>query len=187
MWIASNWTGWDATAIAVLGLVLLFVPGIDVLTMDEYVESVSWNILLLIGCVQSLASGMQQQGAAKWLLDATIGKLGIGAGALTLSSAFLVPVIRWFLPVGPALIAITLPPLCLLGMDVGVTPVFFAVICGISASTSLMNGLDSISMIAYRYEYWNLVDYAKSGVLPTIALMLCHAFLIMPIIHAVGF
>ena len=112
-----------------LGLVLLFVPGIDVLTMDEYVESVSWNILLLIGCVQSLASGMQQQGAAKWLLDATIGKLGIGAGALTLSSAFLVPVIRWFLPVGPALIAITLPPLCLLGMDVGVTPVFFAVIC----------------------------------------------------------
>ena len=102
-----------------LGLVLLFVPGIDVLTMDEYVESVSWNILLLIGCVQSLASGMQQQGAAKWLLDATIGKLGIGAGALTLSSAFLVPVIRWFLPVGPALIAITLPPLCLLGMDVG--------------------------------------------------------------------
>ena len=187
LWIASNWTGWDATAIAVLGLVLLFVPGIDVLTMDEYVESVSWNILLLIGCVQSLASGMQQQGAAKWLLDATIGKLGIGAGALTLSSAFLVPVIRWFLPVGPALIAITLPPLCLLGMDVGVTPVFFAVICGISASTSLMNGLDSISMIANRYEYWNLVDYAKSGVLPTIALMLCHAFLIMPIIHAVGF
>ena len=31
-WIASNWTGWDATAIAVIGMALFFIPGIDVLT-----------------------------------------------------------------------------------------------------------------------------------------------------------
>lgn len=186
LWIASNWTGWDATGIAVFGLVLLFIPGIDVLTMDEYVKSVSWNILILIGSVQALAGGMKEQGAATWLLNSTIGKLGIGAAALTMASAFLVPLIRIFIPVGPALIAIALPPLCILGADAGITPVFFAVICGISASTSLMNGLDSISMISYRYNYWNLFDYLKSGILPTIVLMICHAFFILPIIHAVG-
>ena len=44
LWVASNWTGWDINAIAVLCLVLFFVPGIDVLTWREYVASVSWNI-----------------------------------------------------------------------------------------------------------------------------------------------
>lgn len=49
-----------------------------------------------------------------------------------------------------------------------------------------MNGLDSISMIAYRYDYWNLVDYLKSGLLPTAVLMACHALMLLPLIHAVG-
>ena len=39
-WVASNWTGWDATAIAVAGLALFFLPGIDVLTWKEYIASV---------------------------------------------------------------------------------------------------------------------------------------------------
>ena len=73
LWVASNWTGWDITAIAILCLALFFVPGIDVLTWKEYVSSVSWNIVLLIGCVQSIAGGVKEQGAASWLFGSTVG------------------------------------------------------------------------------------------------------------------
>ena len=98
----------------------------------------------------------------------------------------MIPLMRLFIPVGPALIAIALPPLCLLGAEAGISLVFFTIVCAISASTLLMNGLDSISMIAYRYDYWNLVDYLKSGLLPTAVLMACHALMLLPLIHAVG-
>ena len=51
---------------------LLFLPGIDVLDIDEYVASVSWNMLILVGSVQALAGGMKEQGAASWLLGSTV-------------------------------------------------------------------------------------------------------------------
>ena len=187
VWISSNWTGWDATVIALFGLALLFLPGIEALTWSEYMKGVSWNVMLLIGCVQSLAAGMKEQGASSWLINASIGNFALGAFTLTTASACIVPLIRLLIPVGPALIAIALVPLCVLGQTIGISPVFFTVIVGISASTSLMNGLDSIAMLSYRYSYWNLIDYFKSGIAPTVALMLMHAFMILPIITALGY
>lgn len=187
LWIASNWTGWDATLIAILALILFFLPGVEVLTWKEYMRGVSWNVMLLIGCVQSLAAGMQKQGAASWLINASVGKFALGAFSLSMATAGIIPLIRLLIPVGPALIAIALPPLCLLGETIGVSPVFFTVVVGISASTSLMNGLDSIAMLSYQYKHWTLVDYFKSGIIPTCALILMHMFIIMPIIQALGY
>ncbi|MBS6975655.1 MULTISPECIES: SLC13 family permease [Gordonibacter] len=187
LWIASNWTGWDLTGIALFALVLFFLPGIDVLSWDEYMKSVSWNVLLLIGSVQALAGGIKEQGAASWFLNASIGKFALGAAFLTGATAVIIPLIRLFIPVGPALIGTTLVPLCLLGDSFGISPVFFTIVVAISASTSLMNGLESASMIVFKYNYWTLIDYFKSGILPTIALMVMHAFVILPIITALGY
>lgn len=187
LWIMSNWTGWDLTAIALFALVLFFVPGIDVLSWDEYMKSVSWNVLLLIGSVQALAAGIKEQGAASWFLNASVGKFALSAAVLTGATAIIVPLIRLFIPVGPALIATTLVPLCILGDAFGISPVFFTIVVGVSASTSLMNGLESASMVVFKYRYWTLVDYCKSGVVPTVVLMIMHAFAIMPIIAMLGY
>lgn len=187
LWISSNWTGWDLTAIALFALVLFFLPGIDVLTWDEFVKSVSWNVLLLIGSVQALAAGIKEQGAASWFLNVSIGKFAFGAAFLTGATAAIVPLIRLFIPVGPALIGTALVPLCLLGDQFGISPVFFTIVVAISASTSLMNGLESASMIVHKYGYWTLVDYFKSGIMPTVALIVMHMFVIMPIITALGY
>ena len=105
LWVASNWTGWDATSIAVLGLVLFFIPGIDVLTWKEFVKSIAWSIVILIGGVQSLAGGIQEQGAASWLLQGTVAAFTAAGGlAVTAAASFFIPIIRCFLPIGPAII-----------------------------------------------------------------------------------
>lgn len=187
LWIASNWTGWDLTAIALLALVLLFVPGIDVLSWEEFTDSVSWNVILLIGAVQTLAAGVRQQGAASWFLNVSIGGFAVASGALVAATAAIIPFIRLFIPVGPALIGSTLVPMCMLGETFGITPVFFTIVIAISASTSLMNGLESASMIVYKYNYWNLVDYLKSGIIPTLVLVVLHATVLLPIITALGY
>lgn len=187
LWLASNWTGWDLTGIALLGLVLCFVPGIDVLSWDEFVESVSWNVILLIGSVQALAGGIREQGAASWFLNASLGKLALGTAALVGATAVVVPLIRLFIPVGPALIGTTLVPLCLMGQEFGVSPVFFTIVVAVSASTSFANGLESASMVVHKYGYWTLVDYFKSGVIPTVALMVMHATVLLPLVTAMGY
>lgn len=187
LWLASNWTGWDLTAIALLGLVLCFVPGIDVLSWQEFVDSVSWNVILLIGSVQALAGGIREQGSASWFLNASLGKLALGAAALVGATAVIIPIIRLFIPVGPALIGTTLVPLCLMGQEFGVSPVFFTIVVAISASTSFANGLESASMVVYRHGYWTLIDYFKSGIIPTIALMVLHATVLLPLVTAMGY
>ena len=48
------------------------------LTWKEYIASVQWAIVLLIGCVQSIAGGIKEQGAASWLFGATVGIVGLG-------------------------------------------------------------------------------------------------------------
>ena len=187
LWLGSNWTGWDLTGIALLGLVLCFVPGMDVLTWDEFVDSVSWNVILLIGSVQALAGGIREQGSASWFLQASIGKLAVGSTLLVGATAVIVPLIRLFIPVGPALIGTTLVPLCMIGETFGVSPVFFTIVVAISASTSFANGLESASMVVYKYKYWTLVDYFKSGVIPTVALMVLHATVLLPLVTARGY
>lgn len=187
LWLGSNWTGWDLTGIALLALALCFVPGIEVLTWEEFVDSVSWNVILLIGSVQALAGGIRQQGAASWFLQSSVGKLAAGTALLVGATAVIIPLIRLFIPVGPALIGTTLVPLCMIGESIGVSPVFFTIVVAISASTSFANGLESASMVVYKYNYWNLIDYFKSGIIPTIVLMVLHATVLLPLVTMAGY
>ena len=186
-WIASNWTGWDATAIAVIGMALFFIPGIDVLTWKEYVASVSWNIVLLIGCVQSIAGGIKQQGAASWLFSSTVGKLGASAGALTAATAVVMPLLHLIIPVGPALIAISIFPLAGMAPAMGVSAAVFAIIIAYNANASFLLGVDSNNMMTFKYGQWTMKDFFIAGIIPTIAMILLHSFALAPLVALVGY
>ncbi len=186
LWVASNWTGWDITAIAILCLALFFVPGIDVLTWKEYVSSVSWNIVLLIGCVQSIAGGVKEQGAASWLFGSTVGTMAVSGNVVAATSGLL-PLLRLVCPVGPAFIAICLIPLAGMAVALGVSPVVFAVIVGVNASTTFLMGVDGNNMLSYRHGYWNMVDFFKAGIVPTLAMVALHATVLVPLVTLAGY
>ena len=187
LWVASNWTGWDINAIAVLCLVLFFVPGIDVLTWREYVASVSWNIVLLIGCVQAIAGGVREQGAASWLFGSTVGTMTVSGGTVVAATAGLLPLLRLICPVGPAFIAICLIPLAGMAPALGVSPVVFAVIVGVNASTTFLMGVDSNNMLSHRHGYWNMVDFFRAGIIPTLAMVALHATVLSPLVALAGY
>ena len=187
LWVASNWTGWDITAIAILCLALFFVPGIDVLTWKEYVSSVSWNIVLLIGCVQSIAGGIKQQGAASWLFSSTVGKLGASAGALIAATAVVMPLLHLIIPVGPALIAISIFPLAGMAPAMGVSAAVFAIIIAYNANASFLLGVDSNNMMTFKYGQWTMKDFFIAGIIPTIAMILLHSFALAPLVALVGY
>lgn len=186
-WIASNWTGWDATAIAVAGLAVFFLPGIDVLNWKEYIASVQWSIVLLIGCVQSIAGGIKEQGAASWLFGATVGKLAVSAFAVVAATAVALPLMRLIIPVGPALIAISLIPLAAMGPSMGVSAAVFAVIIAFNANSTFLLGVDSNNMMTFKYNQWKMADFFKAGIIPTIAMVALHATILAPLVSMLGY
>jgi sodium-dependent dicarboxylate transporter 2/3/5 len=186
-WIASNWTGWDATAIAVGGLVLFFIPGIDVLKWDEFVKGVSWSIVLLMGSVQSIAGGIQSQGAASWILSSTVGKLGLSGIAAVAGASIFLPLLRLLVPVGPAMVAITLPPLVATAGVFGVSAVTFAVLVAFNSTTTFLLGVDNNSMMSYKYGQWTFGEFFKAGIVPQICMIALLAFLTPGLVSLVGY
>src|SRR5690606_22479032 len=73
LWVASTWIpALDIYTVAIAGLVAMFLPGINVLTWEEFVDGVSWNIVMLIGGAQAIAAGLLNNGAADWIVNTAL-------------------------------------------------------------------------------------------------------------------
>lgn len=186
-WIASNWTGWDATVIAVLGLVAFFLPGIDILTFKEFAKAVNWGIVLLIGAVQSIAGGIQASGAGSWLLNSTVaGFAAAGAFATVAAISVFVPIIRCFLPIGPAINAICIIPLIGITGAMGISPAVITVIVGMNASNAFVLGIDNNPIVTFKYGYWSMKQYLICGIVPMVVMMILHMTLVVPLVAMAG-
>lgn len=181
-WVAGNWTGWDGSAICVIGMILLFLPGIDLITWEQYVKGVSWEVVMVIGGVQSIAAGISAQGASSWLVTSIFSKAALSATALLAGVSAVIPLLRLVIPVAPAMIAITLVPLVQMAQDVGLSVVVIALIIALEGNTFLL-ALDNNVMMSYRYGCYSIGDYFKAGLIPTFALaMLCTT--VLPLLAA---
>lgn len=185
-WIASNWTGWDATAISVMGMVIMFLPGIDLLTWQEFVDGVSWNVVLLIGGVQSLAGGMSAKGASAWLIGSTVTKLAFSAAGFLAGAAVFLPLLRLIIPVAPALIAITTIPLLGIAQKTGVSAVLIAMLIAMETNTFLL-ALDNNVMMSYRHGCYTIIDYFKAGIIPTMVLVVLCTTLLPFMVRLMGY
>ena len=186
-WIASNWTGWDATVIAVLGLTAFFLPGIDVLSFKEFAKAVNWGIVLLIGAVQSIAGGIQASGAGSWLLSSTVaGFAAAGSFATVAAISVFVPIIRCFLPIGPAINAICIIPLIGITGALGISPAAITVIVGMNASQAFILGIDNNPIVTFKYNYWTMKQYLVCGIVPLIVMIILHMTMVSPLVALAG-
>ncbi len=185
-WLTTSWTGLDATVIAVLGLVALFLPGINLISWDEYVKGVSWMTVILIGGVQSVASGIQSNGAASWLVSVTIARAAVGSAVLLLSAAVILPLLRMLVPVGPAFAAIVFVPLMDLSSAFGVSAAVFAIMTAFTSEVCFLLGFDNNALLSYRYGTFTFGEFFRAGIVPTIGMMFITGMLVPAICAAVG-
>jgi sodium-dependent dicarboxylate transporter 2/3/5 len=185
-WVISTWTGWDLTAIAVACTVAFFLPGIDALTWQEFSDAIAWPIVFLIGSVQSIAGGMVKSGAAAWIISSSLARIALGSGALIAGAAFMLPLIRLIIPVGPPVIFIALIPLAGMAEAVGVSAVVFTIIISFAASVNLLLAIDANALITYSRGWYTMGEYFIAGIAPTLTFILCHIFLLPTLVRLVG-
>ena len=69
LWFASNW--WkkiDTGTVAMAGMALLMMPGIDLLSGREYKKNFSAMVVVTMLCIFPLATAMTKSGAGKWVV-----------------------------------------------------------------------------------------------------------------------
>ncbi len=174
LWVIGNWVpALNVTVVSIIGLAIMFLPGMNLLTWDDMQKGVPWNIVLMVGAILSLGSILGATGGAAY-----IAKLFLGSGILNLDPlvallliAIVLYLIHTFLPVAPALLAIFLPPLFAYAQAVGISPAIPMLLVVLMVSGNFIIPLNPTITVAYAKGYFSFGDVAKGGTISGILLV----------------
>lgn len=164
-WIISAWIpAIDITVVAVLGLIALFMPGINVLTWDEFVPEVGWDAVLMIGGVTSIGAAVVDSGLSAWFMNEVLNSLaGLSVTALTFIVGLLINFLHLVLPIAPALVAVSIQPLSDFSSVIGISPAVFGITTAFLAGCCLLLPLDAVPLITYNKKFYSMWDMFKAG------------------------
>ena len=183
VWLATpllaGWTGGridpPPQAVALGGGLLLFLPGLRVLAWKQAQRDMDWGGVILI--VAGLALGVMvfETGAARWLAQVLLGRLGLVPGVLQ-------PFIIVLAVAGLHLLfssntvtgAIIMPILIALAQDLGLDVWTVAAPAAFTSSLAFILVTESpTNVLPYSAGYFSIRDMARVGVVMTVAAAVC--------------
>lgn len=176
-WIASTWfTVINTTFVAVVGIALMSLPGVGVLTRENYTNSLRGKQLegaMILGGVSVLVAGLSAWGVGTWLIESTIsGAAGWPLVAVFLLLSVIVCVMHIAIPVGPACLGAALVPALAVATLVGCDPVIVLFIVAFWAACEFIFPIDGIYLITYGFGYYSMTDMMKWGWFPNVMLLI---------------
>ena len=148
LWILGTWfPALDVTVVSIIGFVVMFMPGINILTWKQFEESVPWNIILMFGAILSLGTIVAKTGGAAYL-----SKLFLASGVMNLNIIlvfFIVGVFAYllqtFFPVAPAIISLFVPAVAAVCVPMGISAAVPTLIITIVAAGTYLLPINPIS------------------------------------------
>jgi len=172
-WISSTWVkAFNTTLIALLGMCAFFLPGVKVLTWQQFSKNASWDALFMIGGVGALAQGILGSGAATWLVNTLLsGAASWSPLVVYIVISAVICCLHILIPSGPAVAGLAVMPMILLAQSAGVNPIAAAVITAFWGGATFMLPMDAVPMLTYGYGYYKIPDMLKFGWLPSIVII----------------
>lgn len=167
LWILGSWVpALSTVVVALVGAVVLFFPGVALLSWKRAERIIAWDTLLMIGGVTSIGAASVDSGLAGWLVESFLGGMQDWnlLWILAAISAFTV-VIHLALPVGPVVNAVVIPPIALLALGAGQNPALYALPVAFTASCAFLLPLDPVALLTYSKGYYRMLDMARVGVI----------------------
>lgn len=188
LWIAGTWVSFLSTAfVALAGMVIMFLPGIEMLTFNEFRDEVPWDLMVFIGALFSLCQAMVDTGAITWIMETTLGNTeGWTPTMFVIAASVVLILIRSALPGGPILVGLVTPAVLAMGVAFGLEQMTILMILSIWGQLNcLVPILDGQWLMTYNFHYFNTVDVMKIGIPIAAAITLFTAF-IVPILAGFG-
>lgn len=187
-WVSSAWIPMlNSTIVAVCGLCLMFLPGIQVLTWEDFDEGIPWDMVLMLSGLMAMASFLSSTGALTWVVSTIMADANSWSPLVFLYVvSILICLLRSCVPSGPPVVVMLAPGLIALSDSIGLNP--FCVILAISIWTQitfLIPSIDALYLITYSTGYYTTIQLWKSGIpltlifltiLPPITIFLVNLF-----------
>lgn len=182
-WIAGTWIKpLNTTTVAVIGLLLMFLPGINAFTWKEFVEGVHWEIFFMGGAAISLGKLVQKTGLADLLAECCRNYFtSITSFELIGIIGLLVTLVLMVIPVGPATVSTLTMPIYAMAAALEINPVMAVIAVGIFASNSSILPLNSVMLLSYAKGYWKTFEMTRIGLLMSVCWIVLAA-LWMPVV-----
>lgn len=178
LWIAGNWIPvLNATVVALIGLTVMFLPGMQLLSWKEFQAAVPWGIVLMCGTIMSLGSVIESTGGAAFLagLITNSGVMSLSSfAALALMLAF-VYILHTVCPIGVAILGIFLPIMITLCAGFGMSPAVPTIALAVVVAGNYLMPVNPTVMLTYGEGYYTFGDMFKTGIIPFIVLVLLMA------------
>ena len=178
LWIAGNWVPvLNATVVALIGLTVMFLPGMSLLTWKEFQNSVPWGIVIMCGTIMSMGGVVEATGGAAFLAGAiaSSGIMNLGFFAAFALMLALIYLLHTVCPIGVAILGIFLPIMITLCAGFGVSPAAPTIALAVVVAGNYLMPVNPTVMLTYGEGYYTFGDMFKTGVVPSIALVLIMA------------
>jgi sodium-dependent dicarboxylate transporter 2/3/5 len=189
LWLAtplvSAWMGIKLTvsAVACLGAIALFLPGVTGLSWKDLASSIDWAGILLIATGVALGTALYKSGAAAWVAAAVLGGIGalqpFGRLAAMAAGVLLVKVVFSSNTLTGTVIV---PLIIALGATLGIDSRLLALAGGFTANFAVILVTTSpVNVLPWSTGYFSIRDMAKAGLVfaPFVALAVALVFTVL--------
>ena len=165
LWVSSNWVkSINVTMTAILGLAVMFLPGVNILTGKQYLKSVKPLGLILLLCIVPLATGMKNTGAGEWLVNLLFG----GAmGAPKMVIYFLITlvalIIHLMVPSGSGNAALSATLMFPVAVQSGISCCAVLLILAMQCGNNFLMPIEGIYTYTMAYDHYTFGDVVKAG------------------------
>lgn len=183
LWLTDSLHHLSPAVPALLGAVLLLLPGTGVLTWKTFESRLSWGLILTVGTSLSLATLMTRSGAAAWLGQLFLSHLSALAGTpLVLVASLILGTALVHLAITnlAACVALLLPINATIAESAGLNPLVTGLIITIVVDAVILYPVQTASnLMAYESGYFDRSDVRNLG-LGMLALTILVALLVLP-------
>lgn len=166
-WIAGTWVpAFNITIVALAGLIVMFLPGIDILDWDNFMKEVSWDAVIMIGGVSSIGVAVTATGVSGWFMTGTLSNItDMDLMPLVFIIGMFLNLIHLILPIAPAIVAVGVQPLVDLADTMSISPSIFIITLSFMAGLCLLLPLDAVPLLTYTKKYYTMWDMFKVGII----------------------
>ncbi|SDF00258.1 hypothetical protein SPACI_033320 [Sporomusa acidovorans DSM 3132] len=188
LWIAGSWIpALNTTIVAIVGLVAMFLPKIELMTWDEFCKGVPWAVVIVFGSVNVVAAAVLKHGAAQWIADLFIHSTqNMAVLPILLFFSLLIVCMHAVFPVGPAAVAMFTAPMVAVANAGGFSPVIIAFVLAFGFGATWLLPINPVFLLTYNEGYYKMTDTLKAGILPSIGLIVTLAVVVPFIVSLIG-
>ena len=189
-WFAGSWVKpLDTTTVAVLGMLVMFLPGVDLLNWDSFKNECNWNLVFIMGTATILMNGVTSTGAMNWIVERLFANIdAIPVVLMWVVVAIVICVIRALIPTTTAVIALFAPMLYSIAGMTGANLTAMILIPAFWGPADMMLiYTEPIFLITYGERYYTEGDLLKFGWLPSLVMAVIIGLLFPIYLPMLGF